>query len=232
MKYAYVNGQKTHIKDAERGTLGRDCWFLDYEVKVCKGLFMQYWKYTDAKPILPTGYENETEWHAAWKAAIDDECCEVVLGPNREHRADIRTQNHIIELQYSPIDIRDILERTAFYRDITNRRVIWVVNVYKARKDKRIETIKDLTDKDRFFAKWKYPQKWVVKICEPTDNHVFLDISPTADNLILLWSYHGQLFGKWVRKDSFYDKYLRGVGTSKEDFLRAVKDVDIKKFLK
>lgn len=231
MKYALVNGIRTHINDASRGTLGNDCWFPDFQVKACKGVFMQYWKYTDEKPVLPSGYENETEWHAAWKSAINDECCEVVLGPNREHRADIHAINNIIELQYSPIDIRDVVARTEFYKKITNSRVVWVVNVYKAQKSKQIETKIDPTDKERFLVSWKYPKKWVVEICKRTNNNVYLDISPNANNLIHLWNHQGQLFGKWVKKESFYDSYLSGVGTSKEAFLSAINNIDMKKFL-
>lgn len=230
MKYALVNGKKTHVRDVARGTLGYDCWYDDFEVKACKGLFMQYWKYTTGKPNLPSGYENETEWHAAWKESIRDDCCEVIMGPNGEHRADIRTPERVIELQYSPIDIRDVLDRTSFYVNETNERIVWVINVYKARHDKRIVTIQDPADSSRFFIKWIRAKKWVVEICEKTNTNVFLDISPNATNLILLWKHQGQLYGKWVSKSHFYDMYLMDVGLGKEKFLSAIKSVDPKKF--
>lgn len=124
MKFALVNGVKTHIKDISRGMLGADCWHTNYAVIVCKGKYRQYWKYLDTHPPLKAGYENETEWHAAWKSAIKDDFCEVVMGDNNEHRADIYTLNHVIELQYSSIDIRDVIERNKFYNNITDNRVI------------------------------------------------------------------------------------------------------------
>ena len=91
MKYAIVNGVKTNIRDVEKGTIGFDCWYRDYQVKACKGHYMQYWKYTDQKPVLPEGYENETEWHECWKKLVNDECCEAICGGSNEHRADILT---------------------------------------------------------------------------------------------------------------------------------------------
>lgn len=103
MKYALVNGKKTHIRDVERGAIGYDCWHTGNEVKACKGSYYQYWRYTSPAPTLPKGYENETEWHVAWKQSIMDNYCEVVVGDNREHRADIMTPKHVIELNHVQI---------------------------------------------------------------------------------------------------------------------------------
>ena len=90
MKYAKYNGQKTQAYTVKSGDIGTDLWYEDYEVVACVGKYRQYWKYTNDKPILPNGYEPESEWHAAWKKAIKDDFCEVVCGENREHRADIK----------------------------------------------------------------------------------------------------------------------------------------------
>ena len=68
MKYAIVNGVKTNIRDVKKGTIGLDCWYRDYQVKACKGHYMQYWKYIDQKQVLPEGYENETDGMNVGKA--------------------------------------------------------------------------------------------------------------------------------------------------------------------
>ncbi len=221
-----VDGKRMHISQAKKGQLGYDCWFHKYLVKACKGPYMQYWKFVDKVPPLPFGYENETEWHAAWKKAILDMYCEIVCGDNNEHRADIKTLERVIELQYSSLDVRDAIERTVFYYKLTGHRVIWVVNAYKARRDKRLNTRLDPDDPSRFFVDWKYPKKWVVDICKRTDANVYLDISPESNSLIYLWNHDGQLYGKWERKEVFYKKYLSRVATGLMDFLSAIKSVD------
>lgn len=138
MKYALVNGKKTNIKDVDRGTIGNDCWFQDYQVKACKGHYMQYWKYDGEKPNFPIGYENETDWHEAGKIVVKDEYREVVCGENREHRADIYTKKNVIEIQYSSISFDAVRGRVNFYKELTGNRVVWIVNAYSARKN--IET--------------------------------------------------------------------------------------------
>lgn len=227
MKYALVEGKKTHIKDAVRGQIGLDCWHKEYQVKACKGHYMQYWKYTDAKPSLPEGYENETEWHAAWKSSIFDECCEVVCGPESEHRADIKTDDYVIELQYSSISYDAVKERTKFYKDITNKRVIWIVNAFAAeRKGYILRELDSASKGTRFIVKWKYQKKWVVDICGSKDTSVFLDISPTAKNLIFLWKHDDILYGEWMSKEEFYNAYLKNVSKGYDCFSKALKSVN------
>ena len=233
MKYALVNGVKTHIRNAERGTIGYDCWFPEYEVKACKGHYMQYWKYTEEHPDLPEGYENDTEWHAAWKQAVRDEFCEVVCGENREHRADIRTQEYVIELQYSSISYDAAVDRCEFYHELTDRRVVWVVNAYDAWRKNNLHVTKNENSQSKnLLVTWKYPKRWVIDICGLQSTTVLLDFNPNAFSLLLLWKYNNQLYGKWVGKEHFYDVYLRDVGTGKENFLTAIKGIDVNKFLK
>lgn len=229
MKFAIINGQKTNIRDVDKGTIGFDCWYRNYQVKACKGHYMQYWKYVDEKPTLPDGYENETEWHECWKKLVCDEYCEVICGENNEHRADILTSNHAIEIQYSSISYEAARERTDFYYALKNRRTIWVVNVYKAWHNKRIITSKPANGK--FQIKWNYPKKWVVDISNLTDSNVFLDISPSAKNLILFWKHDNNLYGKWVEKNSFYEKYLKAFSNPIDDFNSIFSDIQIADYI-
>jgi competence protein CoiA len=86
--------------------------------------------------------EPEGEWHLKWKSYFPEECQEVIIteedllegeNPIKEHsthdidtkhRADIRTKNKlVIELQNSPISIKDIQEREEFYE-----KMIWILN--------------------------------------------------------------------------------------------------------
>ena len=45
MKYAIVNGVRTHISKVEKGTIGKEFGYRDVFVKACKGRYKQYWKY-------------------------------------------------------------------------------------------------------------------------------------------------------------------------------------------
>lgn len=218
MKFAKFNGLKTHAKNVVSGDKGRDLWFTEYEVVACVGKYRQYWKYINEKPVLPNGYEPETEWHASWKGAIIDEACEVICGANREHRADIKTDKFVIEIQKSPIDGWAVVERNEFYKKLTGNRVVWVVNVEKPWKEKRISTELVKTGKDgRFIIKWKYKWKWVEEISVTTDTRLFLDFNIQNDKLIYMWTYQNTTFGKWVYKADFFDEYLASV--AKENFL-------------
>ena len=229
MKYAIVNGVKTNIRDVEKGTIGFDCWYRDYQVKACKGHYMQYWKYIDQKPVLPEGYENETEWHECWKSTLKDEFCEVICGENNEHRADILTDNHAIEIQYSSISYEAARERTDFYHNLKERRTIWIVNVYKAWRNKRILTSKPVNG--QFLIKWNYSKKWVVDISNLTNSNVFLDISPTAKNMILIWKHNNELYGKWVEKNCFYKTYLEAYSNHTNDFKSIFSDLKIDDYI-
>ena len=232
MKYANFNGVRTHAKNVQSGTIGTDLWFNTYQVVAYVGKYRQYWKYLGEKPQLPNGYEPETEWHSAWKSAIKDEACEVICGDNREHRADIKTDKYVIEIQRSPIDGWAVVERNNFYSNLTGARLIWIVNVEKPWKEKRISILKDLTSKDgRLIIEWKHKWKWVHEMAVTTATYLFLDFNPRNDKMIMMWDRKdvktGKYvsYGKWVHKKVFFQNYLMPV--AKEDFV-----TDIEKFLK
>ena len=129
MIFAYVNEKKVHIDDVEKGTMGIDI-LTRLKVKACKGHYRQYWKYVGGKPNLPRGYENETEWHNAWKRCIQDEYVEVICGEHNEHRASIKTEKYVIEPILGAADYDVIKERIDFYNKLTKKRVIFIVNAY------------------------------------------------------------------------------------------------------
>lgn len=231
MKYANVNGIKTHAKHVASGTIARDLWFTSYEVVAYVGLYRQYWKYLSDKPQLPPGYEDETEWHASWKKALRDDACEVICGENNEHRADIRTNRYVIEIQKSSIDGRDVLERNAFYKRLMEKRLIWIVNVVKPWRDKRIVTTLSPDHKDgTFVIKWSYAWKWTLEISDTTDTLLYLDFNPHGNKLIYMWTHDKKLYGKWVPKMKFFNSFLREVALEEylegERFLSVFDDVE------
>jgi hypothetical protein len=223
MKYAYYNNKKTHAKEVNSGSIGTDLWFKDYKVIACVGKYRQYWKYIGDKPDLPNGYEPETEWHAAWKSSLLDESCEVICGANREHRADIKTQDFVIEIQKCRIDGWAVIERNRFYKELTGNRLVWIVNVEDAWKNKRISTKLDNSAKDgRFIIKWNRAWKWVEEMAITTDTYLFLDFNPQNDKMIYTWIHDKKMFGAWYPKVKFFNKYLKGIAKPEFDDIRFI----------
>lgn len=230
MIYSYVDGKKKHIREVERGTKGVDCWYKQYETIACKGHFMQYWKYVDERPILPEGYENETEWHALWKSTVKKEYCEVICGDNRQHRADIKTDEVVIEIQKSSISYEAAKQRVDFYNNITNHRVIWIVNVFYPVKQGNIKIEKN---DGKFVANWKYEKKWVRELLKFNSQKVsvYLDMTPKKDTMLKIWVHDNKIYGKWYRKSDFYDEYLKKYSNDCEDFssrFNGLKSIDYK----
>lgn len=206
MKYALVNGKRKSIYDVKKGQLGYDCWFQEYQVIACKGHYLQYYKYVNEKPILPEGYENETEWHAVWKKAFKDEYVEVVCGDNNEHRADIKTPDHIIEIQRSPISFDAAFKRSEFYCELNNNnKMIWIVNAYDPWYKRRISFEKIGDD---LILQWNYQKKWVVDISGLLSTHVYLDLFPNSKNLLRIWKHNNRVYARWESKNYFFDKYI------------------------
>lgn len=212
MKYAIHNGIKTHAKEVISGTIAKDIWYPEYQVKACVGKYRQFWKYTGKKPPYPRGYEPESEWHSAWKKPILDTNCEVICGENREHRADIKTEKYVIEIQKSSMDGYDVIERNKFYKKLSGNRLVWIVNVVKPRVEKRITTelVKGEKDK-RFEIKWNRAWSWVKEIAKTKDTFLYLDFNPNSDKLIYAWDFKGTLYGKWTSKAEIFENYLKEV---------------------
>lgn len=214
MVIAYFNGKRTRAEDAGSGAEGI-CPWSKLKVIAKVGEIRQYWAYVGGQPKFPEGYENETEWHYNWKFPIKDEYCEVVCGSKNEHRADIIGSNNIvIEIQKSPIDIRIVRERIAFYKALSNKRVIWIVEASDYWRE-RLKIQKNTKDKN-YDIEWSYPRQWVVEIAKTTSTNLFLDFNESSELLFQMWVYQNRLKGQFILKENFFKKYL--VENSKEEF--------------
>jgi len=58
-------------------------------------------------------------WHLAWQDCFPRECQEVWMGDNNEHRADVKGEHQILEVQKSPILATEIAERESFYGNMS-----------------------------------------------------------------------------------------------------------------
>jgi len=207
MVIALVNGQRLRAEQAGSGVIGI-CPWTRLAVKAKVGEIRQYWGYIGGKPDLPEGYEIETEWHYNWKIAIQDDYCEVLCGDNNEHRADIiGNKDTIIEIQNSPIDIRIVRERTNFYKKLSNKRVIWLVNACNY-WNTRLKVRFDMRDGSVYPTEWKPVRQWVIEIAKTTDSNLFLDYNSKSDKLLQMWIHDKKLKGSFITKIDFFKRYF------------------------
>lgn len=147
MQYALVDGER---KEATPGTQGTCPSCGAITVAKCGPRVVHHWAHAGRRNCDPW-WENETDWHRAWKNLFPPDCREIThSAPDGEiHRADIKTQSGIyIEVQHSPMTDAERLARENFYGNL-----VWVVDgrsfknyfdVYHMLPDPDSEIAKDL----------------------------------------------------------------------------------------
>jgi hypothetical protein len=101
------------------------------------------------KRLCDAWWENETEWHRAWKGAFPTSWQEIVLRAEsgEKHIADVRTvHGWVIEFQNSYIELEERRSRELFYKP----KIVWVVNGAK-----RIGDRQQVRDKQQFLRAWE-----------------------------------------------------------------------------
>lgn len=213
MLIAIHNGQRKRAEAAGRGQIGK-CPWTGLDVKAHVGAIRQFWAYVGGQPKLPPGYETESEWHLCWKELVDDAHCEVVMGQQNEHRADILGSNDtIIEIQRSVIDIRDVIDRTYFYFGQSNKRMIWVVDIQEFWK---IRFFLVPTEREGWFrVDWKPKRSWLWEIAKTPDTHLYLEFNQRNDKLLHCWIHKSEMYCKYVTKEKFFMQYIDSVSRAK-----------------
>ena len=114
----------------------------------CGDTNVHHWAHLRDKDC-DTWREDVTDWHLAWQECFPEECREVWVGRNREHRADVKGRGKVLEVQRSSISPAEIQEREQFYGDIA-----WMLCGEDF--DGRF-TMRPCNDEDeiRFTFKWK-----------------------------------------------------------------------------
>jgi competence protein CoiA len=130
MKYAQVNGQR---QEAGPGILGSCLNCGRPMVAKCGEIKIWHWAHRGIRLCDPW-WENETEWHRAWKAAFPESWQEVghEAPGGEKHIADIKTEaGWVLEFQHSHIDPQERDARNAFYINL-----VWVVDGQRRKRDK------------------------------------------------------------------------------------------------
>lgn len=123
MKFALVNGHKTESQPGLKGTClncKRDT------VAKCGQVKIWHWAHKSKFSCDPW-WENETEWHRAWKNNFPTDWQENIHTDSvtgKKHIADIKTVSGlVIEFQHSAIPPAELQSREAFYKNM-----VWVVD--------------------------------------------------------------------------------------------------------
>lgn len=210
MLIALHNNQRLRAEAAGSGSIGT-CPWTNRPVKAHVGLIRQYWACIGGQPTFKNGYEPESEWHISWKTPIQDQFCEVVMGSNNEHRADILGSNNtVVEIQRSIIDIRDSKDRIEFYKHATGRRVIWVIDIQEFWR-KRFFLSNKPDPKGFFSVSWKPKRTWLWNIAATPETNLFLEFKQSSDQLLQAWIHQGDMFARFVRKQEFFMRYMDDV---------------------
>jgi len=210
MLLAIHNGVRKRAEETASGAIG-SCPWTNHSVKAHVGLLRQYWAYDGGAPDFLKGYEPESEWHLSWKTPIQDQYCEVVFGANNEHRADILGSNDtVIEIQHSVIDIRDSRERVEFYKRETGKRVIWVVDIQEFWRIRFFLDGKP-DSAGKYKIKWKPKRTWLWDLAANTSTNLFLEFNQSKDNLLHAWVHEKIMYAKFVTKIEFFERYMQSV---------------------
>jgi hypothetical protein len=131
MKFAFINGQR---QEAQPNLSGK-CPACDQAmIAKCGEIKLWHWAHKGRR-TCDTWWENETEWHRAWKGQFPDAWQEVVhRATNGEmHIADVKTdQEWVIEFQHSYIKPEERRSRDSFYR-----KLVWIVNGVRRKTDQK-----------------------------------------------------------------------------------------------
>lgn len=89
----------------------------------CGNIALHHWSHESVREC-DSWWEPEGTWHRSWKSLFPDDCQEVVIPP---HRADVKHDGWVVELQSSSISDTVIKEREDFYGE----QMIWIIDGYK-----------------------------------------------------------------------------------------------------
>ena len=129
MKFALINGQRQEAQP----NLSGQCPACDQAmVAKCGEVKIWHWAHKGHRACDPW-WENETEWHRAWKGRFPESWQEFVhkAENGEKHIADIKTdQGWVIEFQHSYIKPEERRSRDTFYQ-----KLVWVVDGARRKRD-------------------------------------------------------------------------------------------------
>lgn len=122
MQYALVGGERQEATPAAKGVCA-ECGAA--ATAKCGPRVMHHWAHSGRRNCDPW-WENETEWHRAWKNVFPSGCREIShTAPDGEvHRADIGSPGGLyVEVQHSAMTDAERSSRELFYKNL-----VWIVD--------------------------------------------------------------------------------------------------------
>ena len=149
-------------------------------------------------------WENETDWHRAWKSHFPEDWQEVVLFDDKtgeKHVADVRTgRGMVIEFQHSAMSLDEMRSREAFYGHM-----LWIVDGrgFAKQFDVRSDPLPHLQSSllDRVvFANPHADMYFDRKEWESAAGRALVEVHRAAEiRQEVLRDYRGHHFFRWVR---------------------------------
>lgn len=139
MKYALVNGER---REAVRDLVGECQGCGSTMVAKCGEVKIHHWAHR-GKRICDHWWENETEWHRAWKGFFPVEWQEIIhtAEDGEKHIADVKTdQGWVLEFQHSFLNPDERRSRDGFYK-----KLVWVVDGTRRKRD-QVQFFKAMND--------------------------------------------------------------------------------------
>jgi len=130
VRFAILDGKKVEATPKAKGI----CPNCESElIARCGQVRVWHWAHKGNPPCDPW-WENETEWHRAWKGYFPVDWQEVIFQAKsgEKHIADVKTdQGWVIEFQHSYLKPEERQARDAFYQ-----KLVWVVDGARRKRDK------------------------------------------------------------------------------------------------
>jgi hypothetical protein len=187
MKFALVDGNK---EEATKGTRGLCQICASVLVAKCGEIKVHHWSHKSKRNCDPW-WENEGEWHRAWKNEFPINWQEIVHRDERgeKHIADIETETGwVVEFQHSFLAAEERRTRNGFYK-----KLVWVVDGTRRKTDKK-QFQKKLDESTRLPTKIPILHVHFLDECrllkewQNSDSLVFFDFQESADaNESMLW---------------------------------------------
>jgi hypothetical protein len=130
MRLALVNGER---QEAQPSQEGRCPSCASPVIAKCGELRIRHWAHKGRQHCDPW-WENETEWHRAWKSQFPLHWQEVVhsAANGERHIADVKTdRGWVLEFQHSYIKPEERRSREAFYS-----KLMWVLDGTRRKRDR------------------------------------------------------------------------------------------------
>lgn len=184
MKFALINKER---RQAEPGLTGECPFDGQSMIAKCGNRRARHWAHKRGLSCDPW-WENETEWHRAWKDQFPLDWQEYVhhAANGERHIADVKTRDGwILEFQHSHIAPEERRSREAFYQSL-----IWVVDGTRRKRDVAQftrawasgESPNPLSNKRRIPS----PKGALLEEWAGSPAHVFFDF---GDNQALWWVF-------------------------------------------